>query len=68
MRWVPLPAGGLAPAKSQGSPIRPLDLLHVRAWLRDIDLGIVEVEPAVSDMTYDKTPRTKKLKNATKAA
>jgi putative transposase len=58
---------GLPPA-GQCVGIEPIDLLHVRVWLRDIDLGIVEVEPAANDAAYEQIPRTKKTKNASKVA
>jgi transposase InsO family protein len=32
--------------------IEAVDLLHVRAWFRDIDLGSIEIEPAVRDDAY----------------
>ena len=58
-----------------GTPLRGLqvgvqavDLLHVRVWLRDIDLGTLEIAPAVSDAAYEQTERPKKRRTATKDA
>ncbi len=32
--------------------VQSVDLLHVRAWFRDLDLGSIEIAPAVSDHAY----------------
>jgi len=47
--------------------IQPIDVLHVRAWFRDLDLGTVEIAPAVADAAYlQGTPSRRK--NTSRAA
>jgi putative transposase len=48
--------------------VEAVDVLHVRVWLRDIDLGIVEIAPAVSDAAYDQLRQPKIRRTSTKAA
>ena len=40
--------------------IQPVDVLHVRAWFRELDLGLVAVAPAVSDDAYAQSPQTRR--------
>lgn len=47
--------------------IQHVDLLHVRVWYRDLDLGSVEVAPAVGEGTYLQEP-TSRRKKQNKAA
>ena len=37
--------------------IELLDDFHVKAWFRDLDLGVIEVEPQVDDQIFDRAPR-----------
>jgi hypothetical protein len=48
--------------------IETVDVLHVRVWLRDIDLGTVEIAPAVSDAAYDQPQPPRRRSNSPKAA
>jgi len=48
--------------------VESIDLLHVRVWLRDIDLGLVEIAPAVSDSAYEQLSRPKTRRTPSKAA
>jgi putative transposase len=50
------------PLIGQQIGVEAIDTLHVRVWLRDIDLGIVEIEPAVSDSAYEHVQRPKKTR------
>lgn len=59
--FLGVPLGGLKVG------VEAVDLLHVRIWLRDIDLGLVEVLPAVSDVAYERA-LPKKRRNPKKAA
>ncbi len=47
--------------------IQPIDLLHVRVWFRDVDLGTVEIVPAVDDSTFLQPPPARR-RTASKAA
>jgi len=50
-----------------GVGVQPLDLLHVRVWYRDLDLGTLEILPAVPESAYLRNlPTTRRTK--TKAA
>jgi putative transposase len=44
--------------------IQHVDVLHVRAWFRELDLGILEVAPNVRDDAYDQGPITKRRKTS----
>jgi len=35
-----------------------VDVLHLRAWFRDVDLGLIEVVPDAADAAYDERRRT----------
>jgi putative transposase len=48
--------------------IEHVDALHLRIWFRDIDLGLVDVVPAVNDRTYERVERITKSKKASNAA
>lgn len=48
--------------------VETVDLLHLRVWLREVDLGIIEVAPAVHDSVYEQPLRPRRSKNASKAA
>jgi len=37
--------------------IEQLDDFHIKAWFRDLDLGVIEVEPQVDDQIFDRAPR-----------
>jgi transposase InsO family protein len=47
--------------------VQHVDVLHVRVWFREIDLGLVEIAPSVSDAAYDQ-PTNNKRRNASRAA
>lgn len=40
--------------------IQTVDLLHVRVWFRDLDLGSLEIVPAVGQSTYEELPSRRK--------
>lgn len=46
--------------------IQPIDLLHVRVWFHDLDLGSLEIVPAVGQSIYEGLPSRRK--NASRAA
>lgn len=48
--------------------MQSVDDMHVRIWFRDVDLGIIEVEPTVDDSLYELQDRPRKVKKTTKAA
>jgi transposase InsO family protein len=54
--------------KDQLVAIETLDVLHTRVWFRDVDLGIVEIEPVVNDAVYEDNERGTKTKRGSKAA
>jgi transposase InsO family protein len=40
--------------------IQPIDLLHVRVWFHDLDLGNLEIVPAVGQSIYEGLPSRRK--------
>jgi hypothetical protein len=47
------------PFSHQSVAIESLDTIHIRVWFHDVDLGTVEIEPAVDDVTYEAIERAK---------
>lgn len=45
--------------------IELVDTLHIRAWLRDVDLGLVEVIPNATNAAYEQLTPTRKQKTMT---
>jgi transposase InsO family protein len=44
--------------------IQHVDVLHVRAWFRELDLGTLEIAPNVRDAAYEQGPITKRRKTS----
>jgi hypothetical protein len=47
--------------------IETIDPLHVRVWFCDIDLGLLEVTPAVNDATYEMVEEPRRNKRGPRA-
>jgi transposase InsO family protein len=56
------------PLRHQLVAIEHVDTLHVRVWFRDVDLGTVEIEPAVNASVYEVAHRIPSTKRGPKAA
>jgi putative transposase len=65
--WCGNPYFLSASLRGQHIGVQTLDLLHIRIWFRDLDLGIREVLPAVDDNAYLLSAPSRRTK-PTKAA
>jgi putative transposase len=44
--------------------IQFVDVLHVRAWFHELDLGTVEIAPVVHESAYDPEPRSRRRRTS----
>jgi transposase InsO family protein len=68
IQWCGAPYFLATSLSQQLVAIETLDALHIRVWFRDVDLGIVEVAPAVNDAVYEAVEEGTKTKRRSKAA